>query len=72
MKDKTRTATIPEEKLTVVAAFVFVVGLLCGSTSLMVLAALLTALGATLHLAGFGRPVTAHFRKHRPQVRYSR
>ena len=71
MAHKTRTSA-STEKLTVLAAFVFVAGLLCASSPLMVLAALLVGLRLSLHLLDFARPVPAHLGKERPRVRYSR
>lgn len=72
MLDKTPERPMSSEMLTVVAAFIFVGGLLLSSSSLMILAALLIAVRLSIHVASFARPVPAHFRKHRPQVRYSR
>jgi hypothetical protein len=62
----------PVEALAVLAAFLFVGGLLSGSPTALLAAGLACVLAALLHVAGLARPVSRHGRKHGSAVRYSR
>lgn len=72
MQPKTRRLPSPVDFLPFASAFLFVCGLLVSSALFMTLSIVPLALGASLHIVSFARPVTHHFRKDRPAVRHTR
>jgi hypothetical protein len=72
MDTKTSRTVASFEALPILAAFMFVTGLLIGSSTIMFCSAIPLAIRASLHVVNYARPVPQHFRKHRPAVRYTR
>ncbi|MBY3155532.1 hypothetical protein HFO56_24710 [Rhizobium laguerreae] len=72
MDSKTSDSARSIELIPILSAFTFVVGILFGSSLLMLCAAALLAFRFSLHVVGFARPIPQHFRKQRPPVRYPR
>lgn len=72
MDTKTPRPGASFDALPILAAFMFVAGLLVASSTLMVCSAIPLAIRAFLHVVDYARPVPQHFRKQRAAVRYAR